>query len=328
VWWLTTSTKRVPEEEGAVSVLVALLMVILLGFAALAIDVGMLYSEKAQLQNGADAAALGVAQTCAKDPSDLACAIDSSLAKKLANDNAMDHASNVAPLDLDKTARKVTVTVGAKQAGTADNNISLIFAKALGIPTAEVLARSSAAWGAPSKGKVILPLAIAECKFNLALSGLESAPQLLQMDSGGCGEIPGGFGWIEGISSSTCSVTIASGTSNNSGVWFSSNTGASVPTVCSSADIQSMKDQTVLLPLYNLATGVGSSGKYYVKAFAAFHITGYRFPSQTWWPDDGSGISSCNKCLRGKFVKLVSLDTAFELGPGTSYGATIVRLTH
>jgi hypothetical protein len=316
------------EERGAVSVLVALLMVILLGFAALAVDVALVYSERAQLQNGADAAALAVAQSCAKTPSASSCVVDAPLAKSLVNGNALDGASIVKSIVPDgDPPRKVTVRTGAKEAGTADNRISLLFAKALGVPTAEVGAESSAAWGAPSRGKVILPLAIAECKFNLALNGVESPPQLLQMDSGGCGEIPGGFGWIEGISSSTCGITISAGASSNSGVWFSSNTGASTPSGCSGSDIEAMKDQTVLLPLYDRATGVGSSGKYFIKAFAAFHITGYQFPSHKWWPSDGSGISSCNKCLRGKFVKVVSLDSAFELGPGASYGVTIVRLT-
>ncbi len=42
-------------------------MVALLGFAALAVDVGMLYAERTQLRNGSDAAAIAVAQKCAKD---------------------------------------------------------------------------------------------------------------------------------------------------------------------------------------------------------------------------------------------------------------------
>lgn len=314
---------RKDHERGAVSVMVALLMVLLLGFAALAVDVALVHSERTQLQNGADATALGLAQRCAQG----SCTADTSLAQSLADGNALDGISNLQPPVIDTGARTVTVRTGSKEMGGADNRISLIFARALGVPSAEVLAQSTAAWGTPSKGKVLLPLAIAECKFNLSLAGLESAPQLLQMDSGGCGEIPGGFGWIEGVSSTTCGITIAAGSSSNSGVWFSSNTGASVPSMCTSSDIESMKDQTVLLPLYDIATGVGSGGKYYIKSFAAFHITGYRFPSQTWWPNDGSGIASCPKCIRGKFVKLVSLDAAFELGTAPNYGATLVRLT-
>lgn len=46
------------RERGAAMVLVALVMVVLLGAVALAIDVGVLYTAKAQCQNAADAGAL------------------------------------------------------------------------------------------------------------------------------------------------------------------------------------------------------------------------------------------------------------------------------
>jgi len=49
------------SERGAVAVMVALLLVVLLGFGALAIDASMLYAQKIQLQNGSDAAALAIA---------------------------------------------------------------------------------------------------------------------------------------------------------------------------------------------------------------------------------------------------------------------------
>ena len=61
--------RRVNGDAGATTVLVALLLpVILLGFGALALDVGSMHLQKRQLQNGADAAALGVARDCASDP--------------------------------------------------------------------------------------------------------------------------------------------------------------------------------------------------------------------------------------------------------------------
>jgi len=49
---------RLKREEGAVLVLVAILCVVLLGFAALAVDIGYLYVIRNELQNGADAGAL------------------------------------------------------------------------------------------------------------------------------------------------------------------------------------------------------------------------------------------------------------------------------
>jgi hypothetical protein len=57
--------RRMTQDDGAVAVLVALLSVVLFGFAALVIDVAVLYHERRQLQNGADAAALSVAHGCA-----------------------------------------------------------------------------------------------------------------------------------------------------------------------------------------------------------------------------------------------------------------------
>ena len=55
------------NERGVLGVLIAVLIGggVLLGMGALAIDVGQLYQNRAELQNGADAAALAVADSCA-----------------------------------------------------------------------------------------------------------------------------------------------------------------------------------------------------------------------------------------------------------------------
>src|SRR5690348_9089779 len=64
------------DERGAVMILAALLLGfgVLLGVAALVIDVGRLYQERAELQDGADAAAIGVAKSCALGACDPAVA--------------------------------------------------------------------------------------------------------------------------------------------------------------------------------------------------------------------------------------------------------------
>src|SRR5665811_2480716 len=79
---------RLRGESGATAVIVALLMIPLFGFAAISIDVGGLYFERRQLQNGADAAALAIAQDCAKGVCGDINATASDLAGKNANDNA------------------------------------------------------------------------------------------------------------------------------------------------------------------------------------------------------------------------------------------------
>jgi Flp pilus assembly protein TadG len=54
------------DDAGAIAIIVALMMVVLLGMSTIVIDVGSLYAERRQLQNGADSAALAVAIDCAR----------------------------------------------------------------------------------------------------------------------------------------------------------------------------------------------------------------------------------------------------------------------
>lgn len=66
------SARRSRRDRGAVALIVTLLFSsgVLLGLGALTVDVGQIYAERRQLQNGADAAALSLAQTCAAAPAD------------------------------------------------------------------------------------------------------------------------------------------------------------------------------------------------------------------------------------------------------------------
>jgi hypothetical protein len=123
--------------------------------------------------------------------------------------------------------------------------------------------------------------------------------------------------------STKCSITATAGVSSNSGIWFSSDVGASVPSMCSATDFTQLNNRTVLLPMYDIATGTGSSGKYYIKGFAAFHVTGYHFASISW----SSGTPVANKAIRGYFVNFVSLAQGFELGNTPDFGASVTRLT-
>lgn len=95
--------KLVKNEDGAVLVLTALLMVALMGVAALVVDVGNLYFTKTKLQNAADAAALAGAQDIgtANDPA--ITAID------YAGNNGMEATKNEA----EKSGNTVTATKSA-----------------------------------------------------------------------------------------------------------------------------------------------------------------------------------------------------------------------
>ena len=54
--------RRSRDDSGAILVLFALMLVVMLGFSALVIDLGMARSKKRQIQNTADSSALAAAQ--------------------------------------------------------------------------------------------------------------------------------------------------------------------------------------------------------------------------------------------------------------------------
>jgi hypothetical protein len=316
-------------------------MVVMLGFAALAIDVAKLYSERAQLQNGSDAAALMMAQKCAKNGIDTECSATSPLAADLANKNAIDGLSNVKSIALDKTNRTVTVTAGAKESGSSANSVSLFFAGVLGMPSAEVNASSSVRWGSPVEGTTIFPLAFSVCQVSGMVDGVAQVIQNHSADAnpdcplGPAGKtIPGGFAWtLQSPSQCGGLVNLAV---NQSG----SDTGNDGPSNCDTilnkwaSELAAGRPVTILLPVYDDVTGTGSGGSYHLTSFAAFSVQGWAFSGADRLPmvynaSASSGLECKGNCrgIIGKFVKYVSLADGYKLGPVSPNGATVVELT-
>ncbi|QHK22252.1 pilus assembly protein TadG [Pseudarthrobacter psychrotolerans] len=335
------------KDRGAITVIVALLMVVLLGSVAIAVDVGAIYSERAQLQSGADAAAIGIAQNCARDASDPLCSTTSTLATSLANQNALDGMSKVHSIALDKPARTVAVTTSAKETGGTDNSVSLFFADILGVPTKEVGARSSAVWGSPKAGRTAFPLAFSICQVKDKVDG---SLQLLQdhgnnanadCDYGPSGAaVAGGFGWLA-PDTGKCGGTIDLALSEGG-----SDTGNNAPTNCSTElnrwanEISAGREIIVLLPVFNKVVGTGAGAVYGLVSFAAFKVTGWKFSGNSGLPNEfrsgistTTGVTTATECTNncrgiiGSFVKYVSLADGYTLGPVDEYGATIVRMT-
>jgi len=334
-------------ERGGISVLVAILMVALLGFTAIAVDVGMLYAERTQLRNGADAAAFAVAQKCARDLNDPDCSTTSALARSLANGNAGDGKTNVSSLDLNKAAGTVKVTAGAQEAGRDPNRVSLFFARVFGISDAEVTAGASVRWGQPVAGPLPFPLAFSVCQVRYRVgSGLQQLqshgddanPDCLYGPSGA--PVPGGFGWLTS-SPGVCGglIDIKAGDASNS-------SGNSYPgTVCDSvlqkwaADITANKDVVALLPVFDRVTGTGANAKYKLTSFAAFNVKGWKFSGTDnelpksfhhTSPTVPSSVACTNNCrgIIGSFIQYVSLADGYTYGVTTEdSGADIVRLT-
>jgi hypothetical protein len=330
-------------ETGAVNVIVVILMTALLGFTAIVVDVGLAYAERSQLQNGADAAALAVAQECARDLAGAECAPTSPMAHSLADQNALDGMSSVRAVALDKPRGEVVVTLGAKENGATANRVSLFFARALGFDSAEVSARSKAVWGSPVAGRTAFPLAVSVCQVENRVNG---ALQRLQAHGSGANpvcnygpsgqSVPGGFGWI------TPEPNVCGGYIDLALNEGGSDPGNNSPPNCSTtlqkwaSEINAGRAVTILMPVFNKVTGTGSSAAYGLTAFAAFDVAGWKFSGSDSLPatfrNTAAYVGSAQECVGscrgviGKFITYVSLDDGYALGPNHRYGASIVRL--
>jgi Flp pilus assembly protein TadG len=310
------------DEHGAVAVLVALAMAALLAAAALAYDIGSLLSERAQLQNGADAGAIAIAQTCATGTGATGCTAPTPKAQAFADANTNAGSA---------TVRSVTVT-GSSARVVLEKSMPLSFAATFGIASKTVSAAATASWGSPVRGPAVLPLTFASCSFTAQPVG--TAEDLIAHQIGDTGTsqctssttgqiLPGGFGWLD--ESATCSITATAGTS----MTASSNTGVSASQACA-ALLPTLLGQTVLLPVYDSTTGQGTTGTYHLAGWAEFQLLGWRFPSAGSQNISGQAslsISSPDSGLIGKFLGFASLDKRYTLGPPNPPYASIVALT-
>jgi Flp pilus assembly protein TadG len=133
------------KQQGYVAVVVAIVLVLFLGFTALSVDVGMLYSARAAAQKAADAAALAgayifitrtdLSETTSPKLSDVikANAVSTAAANQVFGDAVTISTSDVT---VDVANRRVTVQV--------DRTQPTLFARALGENTANIHATAVA----------------------------------------------------------------------------------------------------------------------------------------------------------------------------------------
>ncbi|KHL05050.1 pilus assembly protein TadG-related protein [Sinomonas humi] len=330
-------------ERGAVAVVTALLLVVLLAVGALAVDGGMLYGKRAQLQSGADAAALAVGQKCAASLTDPQCTSTSTLATSLAQSNMLAGQAGIASLTVDTTGQTVTAVTQPLQPGMQPGSVSLFLAQTLGITSASLGATATVAWGSPSKGIAPFPLAFSVCQVQGMING---DYQLLESHGSGANPncnygpsgqvVPGGFGWLV-QDSGQCGATINIATSEGG-----SDPGNNPPQNCNTIlqnwvnTLQAGQRVVVLLPVFTGVTGTGSGSIYTLSGFAAYNVIGWNFGSNSpsaynYTSPNGSSALSCSGNCRGiigQFITYVDLNSVYQLGPSTSFGATVVNLTN
>lgn len=330
--------RRMNEERGAVAVIVALLLVVLIGMGAVVIDVGALYQERRELQNGADAGALAIAENCVRG----SCGATGATAATFADLNSNDLTSAaVVALPGDRGAKSVTVTTTTREAN-GDTFLTHWLAPVLGVKSTTVAARATAMWGAVSGGPV-LPLTFGRCEFDrLVPTGVPSEPgagtaQILFHDgnpddpcSGRAGgDFPGSFGWLDpDASGCTASLSVDQ--------TATTDTGNSLPGTCkdrfdhakqTAAYPDHLAKTVVLIPIFDSASGVGNNGVYHVYGFAEFFVTGWYFGSQYYYPNPKTKApcGGDQRCIQGYFVRYVDVG-AVTTEPAPDLGATTFGL--
>ena len=353
------------DERGVVAVLVAALIGggVLLGLGALVIDVGQIYQERAELQNGADAGALGVAKSCALG------ACSPAVASQLADGNASALTGGTEGVTLvcgsgglgacPRATGSLTSCPAAPPAGTNFVEVSTAtrlpsgstllppaFAATLlgsGYQGTTIHACAQAEWGPPSAATAVA-LAISACEWDQATQqGTSFAPappygenpppaigfdQVLTLDPGnaaGCATEPAG---ADGPGTfGWAADETGSCTLPISGSTFPESTGTFVTASCRTALQNAQQNQiAIAVPVYvSLDTG---SHTYALDGFAKFVITGYNLPAGFFaadWLNPANTCQGTDYCLTGYFVQGVIPATGSFAGP--SLGAYLIDLT-
>lgn len=336
---------KIRNEEGTVLVLVAVCMTVILGMAALVIDVGAVVQERRTLQNGADAAAMAVALDCGRGSCDPSGSNATATALTYGQANDRDGRSSVtnvcgtlaplagcSPAPAGITADYVRVALSTS---TADGGfLRFRLAPAAGGRSSATVQRSAVAKWGKIGSSTSLPLTVALCVFNNSIGSPANLPMTTDIvvylktqvgngkdttqPCGLGGTYPGGFSWLN--SGANCAATTTVG-GNAAG-----QTGNSVPAGCD-ALLPTLVGKDLVIPVYDTFAGNGSSGTYAIIGYAGFRISGYRFPSlSNLNPAKCPGsTNNANTCIVGRFVKF-STNLGDFTTTGPDFGVSVIAL--
>lgn len=341
------------DDDGAVAVIVTLLLLVFFGFAAFAVDAGALYAERRELQSGADAGALALAEDCGNELLDCVSGqitgAHYAVAEPYADANASDGAATVSSIAIDHAEQRVDVTTLVEDAGSGANLLTHWFAAVIGISASEVRASAAATWGEVPTTLTVFPIAFCIGEFNAKTAygtsfgppeyhvfysnppGGEEIDCELDPDAGDNDSYPGGFAWLE--TDATCQTHIADVPG-----WYPGRPGQPMPSAgwaqycldMITAKINEMDADPdappLLVPIFDNYAGQGQGGSLHLIGFGAFRPTGYRFSGANSYPPapEQPCQTPQNRCIRGWFTDWVTVSGSGSGGQG--FGVTTVQL--
>ena len=153
------SPRRLQNESGMTLAFVAILLVILLGLTALAVDLGMLMGARAEAQRVADAAALAGAGVLSGAADDEAVARSTAIQYAALND-IRKVAAEVLEEDVDVEPDNWLVRVRTFRIEERGNPMTNVFARAFGVDTSDVSAVAAARWNPAGGASCLLPFVL------------------------------------------------------------------------------------------------------------------------------------------------------------------------
>lgn len=257
---------RLREERGGIAVMLALLMPILFGAAAIAIDSAAVWSARQQVLSGADAAVLAVATDCARGT----CGDIKKTAEDAfwANDLAAK-VSNLGPGEgwIAVDGRKVSVTQKMPW------RVNHFFAGALGTDTGQLSVSSNAQWAPRAQARVEIPLAISYCAYD-ALKGSLTSTATVELaetapNAGGTCASPTGGTVSGGISLFQADAgSCGAATERNKTYRLTQGTLASG---CTNAYLAGLINRDVAIPVWSKTPGT----HFEVYGYASFRVTNF-----------------------------------------------------
>jgi hypothetical protein len=305
------------------------MLLVLIGVGAMAVDVGQIYEERAQLQNGADAGALAAAQLCAASGGCTQSSANAA-AKALADSNSNDGVSNVQSVDL-TIAKQVTVTTSTIDGTTHAGFLNKLFSSALNTPPVTVGAKATAALKPPT-GSGAFPLAFSNKCWDLSGTVASGTLQKISWKPGTTctnpsgHSVPGGWGWLADPDGDCYAVT-------STGNMAGSDPGNNKPTQCATilqgwiAALNGGTPVKVTFPVFDTSSGTGSGASFHIIGYATINIVGWKFGNGGVYEYHnttaalGNSSLACSsgndRCVIGQFVKFASVDDFEGNGAGT-----------
>lgn len=180
------------DERGAVLLVVAGSLVVMMGLAALAVDVGLFLGARTEAQRVADAAALAGAGHLVLQPKDeagaRAAAVDYALRNSVAGT-----AAELEPGDVEVNLTDLLVRVTVHRTLERGNPIATVFARALGVETMDLTTRAAARAVPARSAHCLLPTALPDRWANQGSAGWDPAEGDVYLPP----EDPGATGYTE-----------------------------------------------------------------------------------------------------------------------------------